>query len=86
MVHFVAEVLLIDRLEIKVKFWKHFSNEKFIPTDEVSFVMKPDVVFCLLKPVPVCGTSSQSGKFAFGINLHHFHLNKIFLCFPTFHS
>ncbi|KAK2721699.1 hypothetical protein QYM36_003867 [Artemia franciscana] len=73
-VHFVAEILLIHSLEIEVKFWKHLGNEKYIPTDKVSFVMKPDVVLCLLKPFPVGATSCQSGNFAFLINLASFSL------------
>ncbi|KAK2707718.1 hypothetical protein QYM36_015420 [Artemia franciscana] len=48
LVHFVAEVLLIDSLDVEVKFWKHWGNEKSIPTDEVSFVMKPDWCFAYL--------------------------------------
>ncbi|KAK2702892.1 hypothetical protein QYM36_018523 [Artemia franciscana] len=66
--HFVVEALLIDSLDIEVKIWKGLGNEKFIFTDEVSFVIKRDVVLYLPKSVPVGGAFHQSGKFAFGIN------------------
>ena len=72
--NFVADVLLIDSLDVEVKLWKHLGNEKFISMDEVSFVMKADVVLRLPKPVLVGGTSCQSGKFAFAINLVSFPL------------
>ena len=63
-------LLLIDSLDVAVKFWKHLSNVKFIPTDEVSLMC----LLCLPKPVHVSGTSRQSGKFAIGKNLASFSL------------